>query len=142
MQNTSPSSLVPGVSASLSDGATDALRDLEDGVEEPATLRDDCLASFDSGVLVRAEAGVALGDLVGVVPVTFSDSLSLIFLLGVEDAVDADLILAMPFFSFDIGAGRFLPITGAGAVGVAAASGTDWSTDDALDAASDGSVLT
>ena len=109
----------------VSDCAIDALRDREDGVGELATLRDDCLASFDSGVLVRAEAGVALGDLVGVPPVMLSDSLSLIFLFGVEDGVDADLILAMPFFSFVAGAGLFLPIMGVGAVGAAAVGAID-----------------
>ena len=126
MQKISPSSLVPGVLASLppSDGITDALRDLDDGVGELATLCEDCLASFDSGVFVRAEAGVALGDLV-VIPVMLSDSLSLIFLFGIEFAAEVDLILAMPFFSFVAGAGRFLPIIDDGAVGIEVAGAPD-----------------
>lgn len=119
MQKISPSSFVPGVLASLppSDGTTEALRDVDDGVGELATLWDDCLASFDNGVFVRAEAGVALGDLV-VVPAMLSDSLSLILLFGVELTAAVFLILAIPFFSFVAGAGRFLLMIEAGTVGV------------------------
>jgi hypothetical protein len=139
----SPSSFVPGVLASLppSEGTTDALRDLDDGVGELATLCDDCLASLDNGVFIRAEAGVALGDLV-VVPVMLSDSLSLIFLFGVEPAAEADFILAIPFLSFVACAGRFLLMVDAGTPGVEAAAAEDWSTEDALEPAREGSVLT
>ena len=120
----------------------DTLRDREDGVGELATLCEDCLASFESGVFVRAEAGVALGDLVLVPPVMLSDSLSLILLFGVELVLDVDFILAMPFFSFDRGAGRFLPAADGGAVGVKAAGTADRSIEDARDPAKEGSVLT
>lgn len=125
-----------------SDAATDALGDRDDGVGELATLCEDCLTSFESGVFVRVEAGVALGDLVFVPPVMLSDSLSLILLFGVELVADVDFTLAVPFFSFDRGAGRFLPAVDAGAVGVEVAGAADRSIEDARDPAKEGSVLT
>ena len=93
-------------------------------------LVEDCFLSFEAGNLCCVEAGVALGERKREGSVILSKLDSLGFLCGVL----AFFVLAMPFFVAALdGAGRFLPMTGAGV--------TKLSTDEAREPAIEGSVL-